>query len=1076
MNAQAQTSIPIHYNLPSAGKVSLGIYNSSGRLIRTVHAAAEQTAGAKVYNWNGLDDKGVAVPSASTCTWKMLKTNGLQADFQMMIGASFPYGSEEWHYGLGNHDGPRSVASDGTHLYAAAGVSENTTTRNAIKMTLSGTHVWSGAVPEAWKGRFAMAVMDGNLYHLRQDGDVAFQGVNQPNHMNYNVGNPSAPQNIGTGWSAKWTGETLTTNGWGLQANAQSMDMTARRATRPDGTSVAQVVVSYRNFDAVRWYHPTTGAILATATNVTEPTGVAIDNQANVLVLSDNQLWKVQQNGSKTSVISGLDQPFRVDVATNGDIYIAEHGANHHVKHYNSAYVLQNTNGVKKRADGLYVRTNFKDVVDIAADNAGGFVVAEHGAPRRVARFSNDGTWIKEWTTAHWIPTASPDPTNPNVIWATITGQEMARLTLNYATKTWNIHSIYYYVGLADGLIGQGYEEHNESLGGGYFDWHVRKRGSTTYLIRRKRLEVIKVDETNWKLIPVVAAKWSATAGNTFLWTDDVIHDGKVQATEKKTFGTFKENSWNVAFLDAPIGFDYYRYSGDLGKIIKHPVLSWNANGVPIYKPLDQGEEFASLPYRDGHDNYYANPTGAFAKETEDGPLYMTYNAPASEWGRPPYTRMYKFDNTGTFEWETGKHLDRPYGSNPKPKPPAGSVYSYKNNVGVARGVVVGADYDGGSGGVHALTYAWDQDGLYVGNLFENFNTASAPEWAYGHSRDNGAGTMYTYPGGNGDVLYFAGAENEVRVYKITGWNNWVRQNGPVNNAPGNTLANGTYKIVAKHSGKALDVQNASTSNMAIVQQWDYAGSTNQQWQVTALGGGYYKVIAAHSTKSLDVVANSLDDGAAVKQYTYAGNTNQQFQIQDVGGGYYRMVAGQSGRSLEITGASTANGGTLQQAEYTGADNQKWQFLSPSISTPLADGTYKIIARHSGKGLDVDNLSTADGAVVHQWTYVAAQNQKWNVVSVGGGYYKIEAVHSGKVLDVISASTANGAPVKQYGYLGNPNQQFEIESVGGGYYKIVPRHSGKALQIFSEATTNGADLEQWDYTGATNQQWQFLAP
>ena len=39
-----------------------------------------------------------------------------------------------------------------------------------------------------------------------------------------------------------------------------------------------------------------------------------------------------------------------------------------------------------------------------------------------------------------------------------------------------------------------------------------------------------------------------------------------------------------------------------------------------------------------------------------------------------------------------------------------------------------------------------------------------------------------------------------------------------------------TYFIVARHSGKVLDVTAASTANGAVIQQWTEGGGPNQQF------------------------------------------------------------------------------------------------------------------------------------------------------------------------------------------------------------------------------------------------------
>ena len=91
-----------------------------------------------------------------------------------------------------------------------------------------------------------------------------------------------------------------------------------------------------------------------------------------------------------------------------------------------------------------------------------------------------------------------------------------------------------------------------------------------------------------------------------------------------------------------------------------------------------------------------------------------------------------------------------------------------------------------------------------------------------------------------------------------------------------------TYKITAKHSGKALDVASKATYAGANVQQWSYNGGTNQQWKVVDTGDGYYKLVSVNSGKALDVAANSSDDGANVQQWDDNGGWNQKWEFTKV--------------------------------------------------------------------------------------------------------------------------------------------------------------------------------------------------
>lgn len=143
----------------------------------------------------------------------------------------------------------------------------------------------------------------------------------------------------------------------------------------------------------------------------------------------------------------------------------------------------------------------------------------------------------------------------------------------------------------------------------------------------------------------------------------------------------------------------------------------------------------------------------------------------------------------------------------------------------------------------------------------------------------------------------------------------------------------------------------------------------------------------------------------------------------------------------------------------------------------LAPGRYRIVARHSGKALDVNGGSTADGANVQQWTYSAAPHQQWDVTSAGSGIYRISVVNSGKALETASASTANGVNVDIRAYTGASNQHWTITATSGGYYRVSPvSSSSSALDVAGNSTADGANVLQWNWSGSNNQQWMFQAP
>ncbi len=136
---------------------------------------------------------------------------------------------------------------------------------------------------------------------------------------------------------------------------------------------------------------------------------------------------------------------------------------------------------------------------------------------------------------------------------------------------------------------------------------------------------------------------------------------------------------------------------------------------------------------------------------------------------------------------------------------------------------------------------------------------------------------------------------------------------------------------------------------------------------------------------------------------------------------------------------------------------------------PTFSGYYNLLAKHSGKAIDISDASTVNGADALQYTKGTGSNQQFSIQSVGNGYYKIVAKHSGKALAVTSSSSS----VEQHTYTGTNMQQWKVELQSDGYYKITNRSTGKSLDVASASTQNGVRILQFTYKGASNQKWKI---
>ncbi|WP_376774029.1 RICIN domain-containing protein [Allostreptomyces psammosilenae] len=127
---------------------------------------------------------------------------------------------------------------------------------------------------------------------------------------------------------------------------------------------------------------------------------------------------------------------------------------------------------------------------------------------------------------------------------------------------------------------------------------------------------------------------------------------------------------------------------------------------------------------------------------------------------------------------------------------------------------------------------------------------------------------------------------------------------------------------------------------------------------------------------------------------------------------------------------------------------------------------------NSGKCLDVDAASTADGANVQLWTCNGGTNQQFEVRPTSNGYAQLVARHSGKLVDVASAT--DGANVTQMPDNGTTRQHWGLADVGNGQVRVINRHSGSVLDVANCGTADGTNVQQWSWLDNTCQRFTVV--
>jgi len=310
---------------------------------------------------------------------------------------------------------------------------------------------------------------------------------------------------------------------------------------------------------------------------------------------------------------------------------------------------------------------------------------------------------------------------------------------------------------------------------------------------------------------------------------------------------------------------------------------------------------------------------------------------------------------------------------------------------------------------------------------------------------------------------------------------------------------NGGTVIVAVHTGgSSLSQQfNVQNGNAATFEGYRTSGSENMA-DIGSMGVSGTSFTATLPAVSVTTFVQTSSQPTPIgvtfyQDYNYAGAASQalaagsyttaQLAAQGVVNDWASSVRVPSGYTVTLYQNDNFSGTSWTVT----SDTPNFGALSPSANDQVSsvivrgtgptNGTYKLIARHSGKAMDAYGAQTTNGTQIIQWGYGGGANQKWMVTDTGGGNYSIIGVQSGKSLDVNNGATANGTKVQLWDSWGGPMQLFQFAATDSGYYRITPNSAtGSCLDVSGVSTADGANVQLWQWLGGSNQQWAPQVP
>lgn len=169
-------------------------------------------------------------------------------------------------------------------------------------------------------------------------------------------------------------------------------------------------------------------------------------------------------------------------------------------------------------------------------------------------------------------------------------------------------------------------------------------------------------------------------------------------------------------------------------------------------------------------------------------------------------------------------------------------------------------------------------------------------------------------------------------------------------------------------------VANPSTRLLGSMSAWVLIGALAASGQSR---GSSSRVVAKHSGKCMEVSGKGFEDGATVWQSSCTGAPNQSFLFRHVvrdGYMYYEILAEQSGKCLEVAPSQP----DLRQDPCNGGDAQLFQLNRDSY------GDYEIVGKDGNLCVGVESFSGSDQARVTYDRCGAGDSQRW-IVSLDPG-------------------------------------------------------------------------------------------
>ncbi len=721
--------------VPEKGLLSAGVYDSRGRLLRTLFAGREVAAGPVTIGWDGKDDAGAPV-AAGEYEMRAVSNAGMRAEYVTSATSPGkpPHASDNPRGGWGGvWDNVVDIAADRTGLYPLWGIEEGD--GGLLHVDEDGNLLWRQHLPLALPGRQVAIATNGQYVFCAVDSSDGKAGL-------WRV-------KAADGGYVPFPHEGSDPLRFYLEGVSKPEESLRDRTALPAVTGLAAdattLYVAAYHQDRIGLYSAETGQLKRTIP-VPDPRGVCLDKDGGLLVVSGPRVLALNPATGERRVVLmlGLEAPWHVAVDTQGNLLVTDRGASQQVKRFSREGKLLGVFGKPGGRDnnGKYQPDMLRNPAGVCVAASGKVFFSEDAPPKVFMRLSTDLKYEKHWAGPWYISgEVCVDPENPEHLYAW-GGDAWIRHRVDYQAKASTPDAVWTDFALAN-----------------YGRWFPRiaHYQGKTYLFGGGNPESLyRID--GYKMLLVAAVGCDTRDPKRPMWVfTDLNENGKEDPGERVVITpASRETGFHGSYFGGsvdPRDMSLYLLSWGPDQVwVLKP--TWVKPGVPLYDltqariiPLDQAKKPGKQVGLSTI--WWAPDGGVFGNADSPGsdPRGIGHSSHLSD------VYVYRLDAEGNLVWRAGKK--------------ASGITKNGEFYGRACGLggPIGEEYfsfvdEGGQDKVYT------QDGLFVGNLLEDPAVASPSEYTL---QVEHFGSNVYRNAQDGEWYFTAGASGYASIWRIAG-------------------------------------------------------------------------------------------------------------------------------------------------------------------------------------------------------------------------------------------------------------------------------------------------------------------